>query len=161
MFAQLEERGELIRLANYHLVQVAAAQGDHQTMFRHADAYLKANAREQEWQRQEIARTANLAYERERRATLEQLRLEEIDLRELLANVRSNRKEYAEALPHLDAVLEADPGRWALYYERGVCRRALGRTDEAKADFRRFLATSTLPASHPKMTEAVQALGDG
>jgi tetratricopeptide (TPR) repeat protein len=154
----LQTRGDLPRLASYHSMQIAAALGDHAATIAHGAAYLEASKRDQQWQQNEIARTSSIPYERERRLELQRLRQEELDTRTLLASLHHERGEFQKALEHLDVVLELDPGRSADYYNRGRCLRELGRVEAAKADFRRFLATSDLPAGNPKMTEAVRAL---
>lgn len=154
----LHERGDLPRLVHFHSMQIAAALGDHAGTVAQGKAYLDAARADQQRLKDEIVRTPNVSFERVRRTDLQQLQREELEARTFLANLHYDRGEYEAALQHLDVVLELDPARSSDYYNRGRCLRALGRVEAAKADFRKFLATSDLPAGNPKMTDAVRAL---
>lgn len=158
VLAALEQRGDLPRVCYFHQMQVAAALGEKDATVALGDKYLKASHKEQDSLRADIARTPSLQFERERGASLKDLQTDEIDVRSMLAELHYDRRQFDKALEHLQVILHMDPGRTADYYNRGRCLRELGQLEEAKADFRKFLATSDLPAGNPKMTEAVRAL---
>jgi tetratricopeptide (TPR) repeat protein len=79
-------------------------------------------------------------------------------VRALVADWHFHRKEFTLALTHIDRALELDPTRSDNYYNRGRLHTEMQAWDLAKADFRRFLATSRLPATSPRMTRATKAL---
>jgi hypothetical protein len=58
----------------------------------------------------------------------------------------------------LDRVLQIDPARSVDYYNRGRVLLELQRQSTAKDDFRKFLATTNLPADNQKVTFAMAAL---
>jgi tetratricopeptide (TPR) repeat protein len=152
------DRGEQLRLCHYHLMQIAALTHDADGVVRHGNAYLDAAGKEQALRRSNYERTTVLPYESEQKTALETLRDEEIQVRTFLANRLFDQKDYALALTHVDAVLALDPTRSANHYNRGRILRLLGRTEEAKADMRKFLATTTLPPDNPKVVDAVEIL---
>jgi len=164
-------RGELGLLAHYHLMQVSAALKDHAATFQHGDAYLAEVEKEKKAERARINATSQPKYERYLQSELDRIRKQELDVRELLALLHRNDGENDKqpdadrsrarqaALAHLDVVLQNDPTRSHDYYERALLLQALGRPDAARSDFRKFLATSPLPASSPKKADAVKALG--
>lgn len=159
VFEVLIERGDLTMLAHYHLMQVAAALQQPDQALGHGDKYLEAVRRFQEVNQSRIEASPTATFERELRKEQDRIRSQELDVRVLLAETLYDRKDYAAAVVHLDAVLAANPSRTTDYFNRGRCLRQMGRTDQAREDFRRFVATSNLPASNPRMIEAVQFLG--
>lgn len=157
MLQVLIDRGEMTRVAHFHMMQLAA--GLHQgTVIEHGEKYLEAARREQDTVRAELQRTTVAEYEAKLKGDLRQLQAEEIDVRTFLAARLYDSKQYGQALVHLDAVLQLDPSRTADLYNRGELLRLLGRNEEAKDDLRKFLATTTLPPDNPKVVDAVQAL---
>lgn len=158
VLAALLARGDSKRDALFHSMQIAIRLGENELALEHGKAYLEANRTDQQWQQAEISRTSVLAYEQERRAALQALRQDELVTRSTLAEMLYQAGRHEQAVEHLDIVLQLDPGRSADYYNRARCLMALGRTEAAKADYRTFMQTSNLPATHPRMTEAVRAL---
>lgn len=154
----LIERGELPRTAWNHKLQIAQDLGDDKAFVDAAHAYLDQAAKDQIAVRREIDRTLVPAYETERVQQLRALENEELEVRSLLADHHYTREQFHAALSQLDRVLELAPQRSTDYYNRGRVLMALGRGAEAKADFRKFLATSTLPPSSDKVTLATKAL---
>jgi len=154
----LLERGELLRLTHYHLLLIAQDRRDDKAFLDHAKAYLVQMANEQEAAKKDIDKTATIGFEQARSKDLRALRTEEMEVCELLADHYFDRKQYKEAIAMLNRVLEIDPGRSANYYNRGRALVELGQTEPAKADFRKFLATTNLPSSSDKVTAATMAL---
>ena len=154
----LIERGEVLRIAHNHRLQIAQDLGDDAAFADAAKAYLDQSAKDQETARREIERTTEATYETEQLRSLRTMRDEELEVRALLAEHHYARRQYETALTQLNRVLEIDPQRSVDYYNRARVLMELGRTAEAKADFRKFLATTRLPASNEKTTLAMKAL---
>jgi tetratricopeptide (TPR) repeat protein len=154
----LVERGDVPRLTRKHLFQVALDLQDEPQADLQAKAYFEQMAKEQEAIQKEIERTPNLAYEREQVRVLGELRAEELEARALMAQLCFEKKDYPLARTMLDRVLELDPSRSVDYYNRGRVLLALGEREAAKTDFRKFLATTDLPATNEKTTIALRAL---
>ncbi len=159
VFDVLIERGDLMMLAHYHLMQVAAGLDQPDLVLTHGNQYLDAVRRFQEVNQSRIEASSTATFERELRKEQDRIRSQELDVRVFLAKTLYDQKNYAAAVVHLDAVLAANPSRTTDYFNRGRCLRELGQSDRAREDFRRFVATSNLPASNPRMVEAVQFLG--
>lgn len=169
VFDVLIERGDLMMLAHYHLMQVAAGLDQADLVLSHGNQYLEAVRRFQEVNQSRIEASSTATFERELRKEQDRIRSQELDVRVFLAKTLydraktltdpDKRSDFEKAVVHLDAVLAANPSRTTDYFNRGRCLRELGRTDQAREDFRRFVATSNLPASNPRMIEAVQFLG--
>ncbi len=158
VFDVLIERGERLRLTHNHRMQVARQLGDGDKFKESAKAFFKITAKEQKFVKDEIARTETPDYESAQYVALKQLTQEELAVRALVADWHFHRKEFTLALTHIDRALELDPTRSDNYYNRGRLHTELQAWDLAKVDFRRFLATSQLPATSPKMTYATKAL---
>ena len=154
----LVERGETLRAAHNHLLQIAQDLGDETAFAAAATAYLAQCEKDQKTVRAEIERTTEPNYEAEQVKALAALRSEELDVRSLLAEHDFSLQRHESALVHLNRVLELDPQRTVDYYNRGRVLLELKRSEEAKADFRKFLAMPTLPASADKRTLALRAL---
>lgn len=154
----LVERGEILRVVHFHRAQIARQLRDDAEFLAATEAFLAESAKAQQFVKSEVERTTTPEYEAEQLRALQQLREEEIEMRALLADWHFDRQQYEAALAQLDRVLEIDPKRSVDYYNRGRVLIELERIEAAKADFRRFLATSPLPASSDKKTFAVQAL---
>lgn len=162
----LLDRGEMVRFCHFHLMQIAATQRRAEDVIRHGDAYLQAAKEDLTRMEREIRLAREKGWENELLANRERLRSEEIATRSFLADFhndraesRKDRAEFQKAREHLDEILRLDPTRSADYYNRGRVLRELQQIEASKADFRRFLATSPLPADSPKKIDAVQALG--
>lgn len=158
MFLTLLERGNLPRESHKHLVQIADACNRPDEVVEHAKAYFVQLQKDRELVEKRMLETAVVGYEQELLGQRRALRDEEIMARVLLANFHVDRSEYEAALEHLDIVLQLDPTRSNDYYNRGAVLRHLGREEQAKNDYRKFLATSTLPATSPKKLEALRVL---
>ena len=158
MLQILLDRGELERLCHYHMMQLAIATNDSARVISEGDKYLKAVAIAQQQTREAIASTVVYGWEVEQKKTLEELRKEELDARAFLAERLNAEGQYEDALRQLNAILRLDPSRSADYYNRGVILRKLGRLEQAKADLRTFVATTSLPSDSPKIVDAIQTL---
>jgi tetratricopeptide (TPR) repeat protein len=154
----LIERGEVLRPAWNHKLQIAQDLADDAGFLTAANAYLDQAAKDQAAVRREIDRTMVAAYETAQVQQLRALQGEELEVRGLLADHYYSREQFHAALGQLNRVLELDPQRSTDYYNRGRVLMALQRDAEAKADFRKFLATSNLPPSSDKVTLAMRAL---
>jgi tetratricopeptide (TPR) repeat protein len=158
VLAVLIDRGEALRSAWNHQLQIAQDLGDDLVFVTAANAYLEQAAKDQAAVRAEIERTMVPAYETEQVKRLRGLTDEELEVRALLAEHLYSRRQFDAALVQLNRVLELAPQRTIDYYNRGRVLLELQRLEDAKADFRKFLATSTLPPSSDKVTLAMKAL---
>lgn len=154
----LVERGELVRISHYHLLLIAQDLRDNQAFENEAKLYLEQLAKDQATTTRNLERTTIVGYEQEQIKTLRDLKQEEIEVRGLLAEHYFTRKNYEAAKAMIDRVLEIDPARSADYYNRGRLLVEMKRPTDAKADFRKFLAMSDLPANHEKKVRAFEAL---
>lgn len=158
MLAQLVERGELLRLAHNHRLQIALQRGDDVAFVAEAKAFQEQMQKAQDQVRKEIERTNNADYETDQLELLRMLRGEELGVRQLVAEQHYARKQFDLALAQLDRILELDPRRTTDYYNRGRVLLEVGRAEEAKADFRRFLADPTVPSNSDKAAFALKAI---
>jgi tetratricopeptide (TPR) repeat protein len=154
----LLDRGEIVRLCRFHLLQIAAATGDRDGLLANGEAFLEAVAKDESIAQSRMQQTTVLGYEREQKDLVAQLRGDEFEVRKLLADKLYQEGRFEDALRHLDAVLTKDPTRSDDHYNRGLVLRKLGRLDEARQDMRTFLATTSLPSDNPKVKDAVDAL---
>jgi len=152
------ERGDMPRIGHYHLMLIAQDLGDPAAFASESKAYLAQLEIDRRAFQRNLDLTAVPGYEQELISNLKLLKLEELDVRSLLAENHYFQREYQEALVMLNRVLELDPSRSVDYYNRGRTLLELGRASDAKADFRKFLATSNLPADSDKKTFALLAL---
>lgn len=152
LLAVLVERGELLRVVHNHRLQIARQLGDDLAFEAASKAFFAQSEKDQAWVRKEVERTTTPDYEAEQFAFLQQLRQEELSVRALVADWHFDHQRFHAALAQLNRVLEIDPKRSVDYYNRGRVLVELQKREAAKADFRRFLATSTLPASSAKST---------
>ena len=169
LLSLLIERGELLRYAHNHQLQIAQDLGDDAAFQQAGEAYLVQVAKDQQAERTRVETgKAVAAYEAERFKALRALQQEEVEVRILLAehyHLRAAKTTGDEAqklreqeLANLNRILEMNPQRSADYYNRGCVLLELKQPEAAKADFRRFLATTTLPSSNDKKTFALRAL---
>jgi tetratricopeptide (TPR) repeat protein len=155
----LVDRGEVLRHAHRHLLVIAQDRRDTAAFAEHGKAYVAQAAAEEKALRKEIERTLTPGYEAEQTKALRELLDEEIDVRELLAEHCYQQRDWKGCVEHLDRSLLLDPKRSVDYYNRGRARLELGQREAAKEDFRKFLATTSLPATSDKKTFALSALG--
>lgn len=158
LLAVMIERGDYLRLAWNHRLQIARQVGNDAQFDTAAKNYFEQALKAQEVTKRRIEETQSVDREQEQMRFMKQLRDEELGVRSLVAEFHYSRKRYAEALVHLNRVLEIDPQRSVDYYNRGRILLELKRADDARSDFRRFLATTTLPATSEKSAFALQAL---
>lgn len=158
LLGHLVERGDLLRVAYNHRLQIARQLGNDTEFVAASTAYFEQAKKAQDATKKRIEQTQSVDHENEQLTSLRQLRDEELGVRSLVAEFHYSRKEFGDALAQLNRVLEIDPQRSVDYYNRGRILLALKRADEAKSDFRRFLATTTLPATSDKSAFALQAL---
>jgi len=158
VFQVLIERGEVLRLCYKSLLIAAQDRGNDQAMAKYAKDYLEQVAKEEAYHQAEIDRTNEPGYEKDQKELLDQLLQEELGVRSLLAQHSYLRKKYDVALTMLNRILVLDPKRSTDYYNRGRVLQHLGREQEAKVDFRKFLATTDLPPSDQKTIFAASTL---
>jgi len=127
-------------------------------MLAESNAYFALAQKAADQVRKEIDRTNNADYERDQMDLLRMLRSEEIGVRQLVAEQHYAKKRFDLALEQLDRILEADPRRTVDYYNRGRVLLELGRAEQAKADFRRFLADPSVPSNSDKAAFALKAI---
>lgn len=155
----LVARGELLRLCHYHLLLIAEdLKAPSKEFDAQAELYFKQLQKDQRTTESEIKRTQVPGWELAQIEALKELRQEEVGVRALLAEHYTGRKEFAKALEMLDRVLELDPSRSNDYYNRGRVLLDLKRDADASKDFRRFLASSTLPDDSPMKVFALTQL---
>ncbi|MHC4924133.1 MAG: tetratricopeptide repeat protein [Planctomycetota bacterium] len=81
---------------------------------------------------------------------------QEIELRDLLANIYFKRRDHKKSLEQLDIVLELDRDRADAYFNRGRNHEELGRFGAAADDYRRFIGLTTLPPTSALVVEAAE-----
>lgn len=158
LLAHLVDRGELLRMTYNHRLQIARQLGDDELFHESAEAYLGQMTQEVQFVENELERTVIPDYEADKYKELLDLKAEELDVRALYADWHFHRKNFQAALDQMNIVLQLDPTRSDNYYNRGRVRIELNDTENAKDDFRYFLATSQLPASSAKKTFATKVL---
>ena len=158
LLGRLVQRGDLLLEAHYHLMQTSALRGDYVATLEHGRAFLDRVRAEQERHQKNIERTYVVAFEEDQRRLLQQLIDRELEVRAFLANVHYDHRRYDLAVAELDRVLSMDPTRTNDYYHRALSLEALGRLDEARRDYEKFLATTRLPPGSRQVRHAVQAV---
>ncbi|MBK8977574.1 MAG: hypothetical protein IPM29_16800 [Planctomycetes bacterium] len=153
-FDALIDREELLRFAHKGLMEIAVERGDYAGAVAHAEACLTRNTTEQEAARAVIAETMTPGFEIEKRKELQDLIEQELRIRAALAEMYYGRGQYADAVTQLDLVLRADPGRSTDYYNRAKALEELGRIDDARRDYEKFLGTTNLPNDDDKVQRA-------
>ncbi|MBL8694763.1 MAG: hypothetical protein JNJ88_11765 [Planctomycetes bacterium] len=91
--------------------------------------------------------------EDEARKAIRGFEIQEAGVRSLMALMLYREKKVKEAAAHLDRVLEIDPERIDDYYNRGICRQALGMYALATRDYETFVKRSTLSADSKEMRD--------
>jgi hypothetical protein len=159
LLAELVDRGEYLRIAQNHRLQIALQRGDDAAFLAHSKEFFEQSRKAQELTKKRIDDTSNVDYEREQIGVLRELVAEEADVRALAAEFCYARRNFTTALEHLNRVLEADPRRFVDYYNRGKVQLELGNREAANEDFRRFLADPALLATSDKALFAMKAIG--
>ena len=83
---------------------------------------------------------------------------EEIELRDLVANVHFKRREHEASIAELDKVIALDPFRAPAFFNRGRNHEELGRFGAAADDYRRFLRLTDLPSGSALVVEAADRM---
>ena len=158
LLSYLIERGELLRLVHNHRLQIARQLGNDKVFQESTEAFLVEMTKERKVVEERFKTTPSPEFEADQYRTLLDLKEEELDVRALYADWLFHRKDFLKAAAQMDVVIKLDPTRSDNYYNRGRVRLELKDIENAKSDFRRFLATSQLPASSPKKTFATKVL---
>lgn len=79
---------------------------------------------------------------------------QEVELRDLMANLHFKRRDHEASIRELDRVLQIDPWRAAAFFNRGRNEEEMGRFGAAADDYRRFLKATDLPPSSALVLEA-------
>lgn len=158
LLGELIAQGAMLRLAHHHRLQIALQMGNDAGFLAESEAYFKQSKAAIDGTVQQIDKAVNVDYEREQVALLSQLKDEAMQVHATVAEFHFARKQYQAAKDHLDEVLKTDPRRVRDYYNRGRVLLELGKLEEAKTDFRRFLADPSEPANSERATFALQVL---
>lgn len=84
--------------------------------------------------------------------------LQEVELRDTMANCLYKLGRHDEAESELDRIVQIAPNRAAAYLNRAQLRKQRGAWDLARSDFRQFLARSDLPKDSPARLDAEKLL---
>jgi tetratricopeptide (TPR) repeat protein len=94
------------------------------------------------------------AYEQKLKAAERQ----EIQLRDLVANILFKRREFERSIEELDRIAAIDPFRAETFLNRGRNHEELGRFGAAADDYRRFLKFTDLHPGSPTVVEAAERM---
>jgi tetratricopeptide (TPR) repeat protein len=158
LLEELIRRGEMLRAAYNHRLQIARQRNDEKAFVATTSLYFDEARKAEQVTRQRIENADNVDYEQSQLQVLRGLHNEEILVRTLVAEFHYARREFQQALVHLNRVLEIDPRRLPEYYNRGRVLLELGRIEDAKNDFRRVLADPSIPSNNEKAVFAMRAL---
>ncbi len=161
LYHELIRREELLRFAHKGLMEIDVQRGDYEKAVAEGQACLDRNLAEQEVKNSIIRETMNLDYERQERQALQDLVDQEIKVRSALAEMHFRKGNYEAAVKQLDVLLQLDPTRSTDYYNRGRALEELGRRDEARRDFEKFLGTTKLPNGDERVAHAYQYIKPG
>jgi tetratricopeptide (TPR) repeat protein len=81
---------------------------------------------------------------------------QEIELRDLVANILFKQHRHEQSIEELDKVIALDPYRAAAFFNRGRNHEELGKFGAAADDYRRFLMLTELPPGSPQVVEAAE-----
>lgn len=154
----LVDRGEELLLAHYDLMSLLWWRGDYDGAVAEGNAYLERAAQLEERQHRELRRTLQVDYEQQVREDLQQLIDDELEVRVFMANMHYKRGHPELAVEQLDEVLRREPDRYNDYYNRGMSLLALGRTEEARRDLQKFLATTQLSQESDQVKDALRVV---
>jgi tetratricopeptide (TPR) repeat protein len=90
------------------------------------------------------------------RAKLKSAEAQEIELRDMVANILFKQRRHEESIVELDKVIALDPYRAAAFFNRGRNHEELGHFGAAADDFRRFLMLTDLSPTSALVVEAAQ-----
>jgi len=83
---------------------------------------------------------------------------QEVELRDLMANIHYKRKDHAASLAELDRILAIDPRRAKAWLARAQNHEEVGRWGDAADDYRRFLELTDLRPDNPDLVRAVDRM---
>lgn len=155
---KLLDSGDLLLEAHYHLMYVSVWRGDYEGAVSHGNRYLKRVGELQASIRTELEQTIMVEYERELRIRLQNRLDAEVEVRAFLANLHFKEGHHELVVEQLDEVLLENPNRFNEYYNRARSLMTLGRIEEAKRDYERFLYSTNLPRENPQVKSALAAL---
>ncbi len=90
------------------------------------------------------------------KAKLQGAESQEIELRDLVANILFKQRRHEESIVELDKVIALDPYRATAFFNRGRNHEELGKLGAAADDYRRFLMLTDLPPGSPQVIEAAE-----
>jgi tetratricopeptide (TPR) repeat protein len=158
LLVDLVDRGWMVRLAHNHRMQIALQRGDDKTFRTEAEEYFKQAKLAEDTTEKRVETTSSGQHEEEQIEALHQLKDEELEAHRVVAQFHYDRKEFEPAVEHLSRVLMIDPRRFTDYFNRGRALLELGRTEEAKRDFSRFLADPSVPSTSEKAVFALKVI---
>ena len=151
---QLIERQDLLRFAHKLLMETYVEIGDYEKAVEQGDLCLQQNKTEQASENARIRETPSVQVEQASRAMLRELIDQEVRVRAALAEMHFRRQAYELAVEQLDALLLIDPTRSTDYYNRADALERLGRSEEARRDYEKFLGTTRLPSNDERVAHA-------
>jgi tetratricopeptide (TPR) repeat protein len=83
---------------------------------------------------------------------------QEVELRDLVANIYFKRREHEASIAELDKVIALDGLRASAFFNRGRNHEELGRFGAASDDYRRFLKLTDLQPGSPLVVEAAERM---
>ena len=83
---------------------------------------------------------------------------QEIELRDLVANLLYKRRDHKGSLAEIDRILALDPARAGAWLARAQNHEELGRWGDAADDYRRFLQLTTLPSGSEPVLQAAERM---
>lgn len=157
---RLLDSGDLQLEAHYHLMYVSVWRDRHEEAVAHGSRYVERVGTLQAGIRGKLEETMLVDYERDLRIRLQKRLDQEVEVRAFLANLHFKDGHYELVVEQLDAVLLENPGRFNEFFNRARALHLLGRNEEAKRDFERFLISTNLPRENPQVKSALAALKD-
>jgi len=154
---KLLKKEDFLALAHRHLMNLKEHQGDRAAAKEQGEAFLVECKKQRDHWEKKYQATTVYGYERNVVVpALEDLDRNELEVRDAMAFMCQQDRDYKQAIKHLDRMLEMQPNRPIYYYNRGDCYRALGVDAAAKRDFRKFLGTTALPPEDTKVKHAFE-----
>jgi tetratricopeptide (TPR) repeat protein len=135
-------KGDLLDLAHYHMCLVATLQKDTVIARRHGEEFLKRIAARSKILNTRVEKTYDADKEAAWRDSLRDLKVKEIEINGLLANLSYKDNDFNQTVAYLDRVLALDPSRTADWYNRARCQYKLQALAKAKSDVEQFLRLS-------------------
>ncbi|MHC5065019.1 MAG: tetratricopeptide repeat protein, partial [Planctomycetota bacterium] len=156
VFQRLIARGESLRLAYKHSMEISVLEGDYVGAVEEGNLCLQRIEAEKRYQSQIISETMSVAREREERLLLQDLINQESRVRSALAEMHYRKKNYQLAVEQLNLLLSADPNRANDYYNRARALEALEERERAHRDYQKFLTITDLPMGDARVKRAFE-----